>query len=188
MDYFTSDLHFWHSGILDYCDRPWNDVYSMNEGLIKNWNDTVHEEDTIYIIGDFSFGGTGKIKSVLNRLIGYKVLILGNHDHGNKNNKWIRFGMDEVVYDTKEITVFDHDVIMNHFPYKGYEIDEREFSWQLEDEGKFLLHGHVHESWKVNKRMINVGVDVNNYKPVALPDIVKSIQAIVWAEEGLYHD
>lgn len=189
MEYFTSDLHFWHKRILDYCiKRPWKSVPEMNEGLIRNWNSTVQYEDTVYILGDFSFGGTGKIKSVLDRLVGHKILILGNHAHGNKNDKWIRLGMDEVVHDTKTMTIFGYDVLLNHFPYKGYEVDNREFDCQLKDDGKFLLHGHVHESWKVNNRMINVGVDVNDYKPVALPDIVKTMQQIIWAEGGHYHD
>lgn len=188
MEYFTSDLHFWHNNILDYCDRPWDDIPSMNDGLIKNWNDTVDEDDTVYIIGDFSFGGTTKIKSVLDRLVGYKVLILGNHDHGNKNNKWIRFGMDEVIYNTHHITIFEHEVLLNHYPYRGYEIDDRVFDGQLLDNGYFLLHGHVHKAWKVNKRMINVGVDVWDCKPVALPQIVKTIQEIVWAEGDHYHE
>jgi calcineurin-like phosphoesterase family protein len=57
MDYFTADLHFWHKNVIEYCNRPWQDVPSMNEGLINNWNEVVHAGDTVYILGDFSFGG-----------------------------------------------------------------------------------------------------------------------------------
>jgi calcineurin-like phosphoesterase family protein len=96
--------------------------------------------------------------------------------------------VDEVIYDTMSLDIFGNKVLLNHFPYKGYEIDEREFSWQLEDKGKFLIHGHVHTAWKVKNRMINVGCDVWNYKPVAYPEIVKTIQGIRWAEEGHFNE
>ena len=35
------------------------------------------------------------------------------------------------------------------------------------DDGGWLLHGHVHERWRWHRRMINVGVDVWDYRPVA---------------------
>lgn len=187
MDYYTADTHFWHRNVIEYCNRPWKTVEEMNSALIKNWNDTVSDEDIIYIIGDFSFGGAGKITSILERLKGYKILIPGNHDH-NKNNRLIRFGINEVQFNPAPIEIFGHTINLSHFPYLGYEIDDRIFERQLEDDGNFLLMGHVHEAWKENQRQINVGVDVREYKPVSLPEIVKIIQGIVWKEEGTYVD
>jgi calcineurin-like phosphoesterase family protein len=31
----------------------------------------------------------------------------------------------------------------------------------------WLLHGHVHEKWRQQGRMVNVGVDVWDFTPVA---------------------
>lgn len=37
----------------------------------------------------------------------------------------------------------------------------------VDDGETWLLHGHVHERWRQAERMINVGVDVWEYRPVA---------------------
>lgn len=45
------------------------------------------------------------------------------------------------------------------------------------DEGRWLLHGHVHERWRQRGRQINVGVDVWDYAPVSLEAIEGVIRA-----------
>ena len=54
MIWFTSDLHFNHLNILKYepKSRPFENVAEMNEALIKNWNDRVKPEDTVFVLGD----------------------------------------------------------------------------------------------------------------------------------------
>jgi len=59
-------------------------------------------------------------------------------------------------------------VVACPFPYRGDCYDhDRYVSHRPADAGAWLLHGHVHERWKVRERMINVGVDVWDYAPVA---------------------
>ncbi len=58
-------------------------------------------------------------------------------------------------------------------PYEGDSGDEdRHLDWRPTDEGRVLLHGHVHSTWRRNGRMINVGVDVWDYEPVPEQTII----------------
>lgn len=54
MIYFTSDLHYGHKATISMCDRPFNDVEEMNQTLFENWNNIVHQNDTVYILGDIA--------------------------------------------------------------------------------------------------------------------------------------
>lgn len=43
--------------------------------------------------------------------------------------------------------------------------------------GGWLVHGHVHDAWKVRGRQINVGVDMWDFRPVHLDEITALIRA-----------
>lgn len=47
--FFTSDTHFYHGNIIRFCNRPFKDVEMMNETIISNWNDTVGQDDIVFI-------------------------------------------------------------------------------------------------------------------------------------------
>lgn len=178
MIWFTSDPHYWHKNVLTYCNRPFSSVEEMNEGLIENWNSVVGAKDTTFILGDFAFSGVVKAKEILRRLNGVKYLVMGNHDWHNKAHKWEEIGFS-IFDETKtqdHIVIGNEFVTLSHFPYKGHMHDERYFEKAPEDQGGWLLHGHVHKAWKVKNKMINVGVDVWDYKPVSLEEIKEIIQ------------
>ena len=65
--------------------------------------------------------------------------------------------------------------LLNHFPYFAeessttYKLKHQELS--PKDKGLWLLHGHVHEKWKVKGRMINVGVDAWDFYPIPISTI-----------------
>jgi hypothetical protein len=85
--FFTSDHHFGHANILKYEDAnrrnahggKFASIEKMNEYLIKQWNATVAPGDLVHCLGDFSFKQS-IMESILPRLHGEKVLIVGNHD------------------------------------------------------------------------------------------------------------
>ena len=41
MIFFTSDTEFNHSNIIEYSNRPYNNVDEMNKSIISNWNSII---------------------------------------------------------------------------------------------------------------------------------------------------
>ena len=77
---------------------------------------------------------------------------------------------------------------ISHYPYRGKEDDrhkQRKFENEIDDDGKVLLHGHVHTAWKVRGRMINVGVDVWGYAPVPV-EIISDLALEVLKNENYF--
>ena len=195
--FFTSDQHFWHRRIIEYCDRPYNTVEEMNEALVTNWNNVVTQDDTVYCLGDFSL----HIRSVelyTGRLNGTKYLIPGNHDWCHSYNKRSRKGrMDEQIaaYEKEGwIVLPEHysmeidgpTVNMCPHPYQGDvphvpESTEKRhkdkfWNYRMIDDGRWLINGHCHESWSVKNKQINVGVDVWDFAPVSIEKIKEIIK------------
>ena len=48
MEYFISDTHFYHYNIIQYCDRPFDNIEEMNNKMIESWNSIVTQSDTVY--------------------------------------------------------------------------------------------------------------------------------------------
>ena len=53
MIYYTADLHFHYEPVAEM--RPVSSAAEMDEMLIRNWNGTVGEEDTVYVVGDVGY-------------------------------------------------------------------------------------------------------------------------------------
>ena len=52
MIYYIADMHFGHTNVLRFDNRPFSDTAQMDDTLIQNWNERVADDDTIYILGD----------------------------------------------------------------------------------------------------------------------------------------
>lgn len=187
MRWFTADLHFGHANVIRYCDRPFAGVDEMNEELIRRWNARVAPDDEVWVLGDFALGPIADGLACGRRLNGRKTLVVGNHDRmfaarrETERRRWVdrytrEAGFDQVVGNTSA-RVGDVSVQVSHFPYEGDSHDADRFDHaRPADDGRWLLHGHVHEKWKVNGRQINVGVDVWDFAPVAEPELERLIR------------
>ena len=84
MIWLTSDLHLFHNKEFIYEPRGFASIEAMNEAIERNWNDTVNNDDEVYILGDLMVGGKAVSNEVgmevVRRLKGKKHIIIGNHD------------------------------------------------------------------------------------------------------------
>ncbi|HEX2576962.1 MAG TPA: metallophosphoesterase family protein [Aquihabitans sp.] len=186
--WFTADLHLGHRNIIRYCDRPFADVEEMDRALVDRWNEVVGDDDEVWVLGDVALGTIAESLPKVARLRGRKVLLAGNHDrcwegNGRKAAPWVdRYldaGFAEVRQGVETMEVAGHGALLCHFPYEGDSQDlDRHVSDRPVDRGQVLLHGHVHERWRVRDRMINVGVDVHDFRPVSEHRVAELIAGI----------
>lgn len=178
MIYFTADLHLDHKNIL-LSRQGFSSIEEMNERLISNWQGVVSKEDTVYIIGDFSYRSPVSVKQYLKQLPGRKILIRGNHDF-----KWLKTFSEEEkdhyfegIYDIHQIKMDKKVISLCHYPMVAYCGSNYENSW--------LICAHTHDSktadhWYDIKRnynlirFLNAGVDINNFKPVTFEELVEN--------------
>ena len=160
MIYFIGDLHLEHKNIIPYCNRPFKSVEEMNKVLIDNWSKVVKPEDTVYFLGDFSFG---KFKESIKKVNGKIVFIKGNHDRDLGNYPTLN---------TLTLTLDGTRFLLTHDPdqLNGIFIAD------------WLIHGHHHNNWpdkwpliNRDKHTINVSAELINYTPISLEDIKKLI-------------
>ena len=174
--FFTSDTHFYHSNIINFCGRPFKNVEVMNETLIANWNSVVGPDDIVFHLGDFCLGGSAEWANILNRLNGKIYLIVGNHDIKNLRQGY--YSHFEHIAMQMHIEVGKQKIYLNHCPFLCYGGAYRD-TWQL--------FGHVHTS-KQNTGIdaprlhmllptqYDVGVDNNNFTPVSFEQVRRIIE------------
>lgn len=171
--FYTSDLHFFHYNILRICNRPFVSLEEMHKTIINKWNAKVGENNIVYILGDLSYKceDITKLHDILLRLNGHKILIQGNHDF-----KWIKNFrntyprelekiFDEITY-YKEILDNQRQVVLFHYPIEDY---------NHQYHGGYHLYGHVHNADNGYKKILkrfNVGVDVNDFEPKTLDELI----------------
>ncbi|MBU3913411.1 MAG: metallophosphoesterase [Nanoarchaeota archaeon] len=150
--FIISDTHFNHKNIIQYSNRPFETVETMNEEMIKRWNSKVGKDDLVIHLGDFALGNEGEIKNKLNGTI---ILLPGNHDH--KSTRKLGF---LIIHGNLRIG----NLIFSHSPLSKEEIPK----------GFVNVHGHIHKKESLNG--INVSVEKTNYEPLELEELRKLVK------------
>ena len=175
--FFTSDTHFGHANIIRFCNRPFKNVEEMDEALIESWNQVVSEDDTVFHLGDFAFGGSSVWKEIIPRLKGHINLIIGNHDRKNLRQGYMSFF--DMVVPQLQIEIEDTSIYLNHYPFLCYGGSYR---------GVWQLFGHVHsgpgaDGLDISRLRVllptqyDVGVDNNNFTPISYREVKNKIEA-----------
>jgi len=77
-------------------------------------------------------------------------------------------GIHKILDNPEPHTIASQQVQLNHFPYMLDDRYDMKFAkWRPQDNGDWLLHGHIHEKWRQQHCQINVGVDAWHFAPVA---------------------
>jgi calcineurin-like phosphoesterase family protein len=157
--WITSDLHFLHTNIIGYCDRPFFDVDSMTDALIATLK-KVPADDLIIFGGDMAMGNYEKGVELIRLLPGRKILIAGNHDL-TRDGK-CKLAREKDLFEAvvpflawqgyqRRLVVVSHYPILVPDTYKNTPV--------------LNYHGHLHEKTLPSTLMIkymNVGWDINH--------------------------
>ncbi len=131
----------------------------MDRELINRWNSVVTDDDTVFMIGDFSIYPKEKTKEICHKLKGEKILISGNHDNNS----------EEYYYECGFKNVYQYPIILEEF-------------WMISHKPLYLnknmpyanIYGHVHG----NEMYVNYSnqsfcacVERINYTPISWEQI-----------------
>lgn len=185
--FFTSDTHYGHSNICSATTnwaegngytRKFDSLEDMNQTLVDNINNKVGENDILFHLGDFSFGGYDNILEFRNKINCKNIhLVLGNHDHHISRNKGdvkrlFTSVNDYINLDLRRASRIEKNrvdkfrFVMMHFPIA---------SWENMNQGVIHLHGHVHlppHQRIASGRAMDVGVEGNSLEPIKLEEIL----------------
>jgi calcineurin-like phosphoesterase family protein len=165
--WFTSDSHYGHKGILKptmHCRRcdHFSSVEEMDARMIDSWNAVVGPRDEVWHLGDFAYNcSLAHAESIFKRLRGRKHLIWGNHEQRGKRLAW------ESQQAYKELTVNGYDLVLFHYGLR---------TWNRMRHGAIHLFGHSHGALPGCSQSIDVGVDVWDFRPVSLDEILEKIK------------
>jgi len=209
--WITSDTHYNHSNICsattiwkkdEIADdhlgvRKFDNLGHMNSEITNQINNNVGVDDTLFHLGDWSFGGIDSTFEFRRRINCKNVhLILGNHDHHIRNN---RFVPDEQQKDAKLYLNVLHEVqlqelfssvnevlqvkVQLHRAQKAISIFLSHYShrvWDKHHKGYYHAFAHSHGSldYAVNGRSIDVGIDTakrrfGEYRPYEITEFIK---------------
>ncbi len=141
----------------------------MDSTIIKNHNNRVKPQDTVFYLGDFCFRNTKggkkgegvqhKADYYLQQLNGRFVFIKGNHDHNNS----LKTPIHSIVLEMGGKFIY-----LVHRPV------------DYEPSFKINFVAHVHHNWVFQKKdngtqLINVGCDMWKFKPIDYNEIMKAL-------------
>ena len=155
--FFTSDTHFGDHRVLNLYPRPFGSVAEMDAALVERWNAVVGCEDEVWHLGDFA--RTARLAAeILPRLNGRKHPTAGNNDPAPE----LAHGWASVA-PYAELQLDGVELVLCHYPFR---------SWNRMHKGAVNLHGHSHGRLKPLPRQFDVGVDVREYRPVTVAELL----------------
>ena len=172
----TADTHLNHEAVIGYEGRKFSDAAEMDEYIIQRWNAAVRPTDHVLHLGDVAMGIRTRLADYVRRLNGTIILQPGNHDY-KRDDQYFRHVQPRKQQSV--LTVGDLAFELVHRP------QDATYRCPL------VLCGHVHQAWReqtrqhnptwerprlhptIPIRLFNVGVDVRDFRPVPVEEIVR---------------
>ena len=175
--FFTADTHFYSENAWKHRKR-FPDIVTMNEVLIRNWNETVPENGVVFHLGDLATElPREQLINLVNRLHGTILLVKGNHDDIGlfRTPSFQEATRLKLLGYHWEMRLGGKKILLDHYPLLCY-VDEYKGVWQL--------FGHVHSGPDAEGNDIprlqyllpfqyDVGVDNNGDRPVPFLRLVE---------------
>jgi calcineurin-like phosphoesterase family protein len=196
--FLTSDLHLFHEKSIQFDNRPFKDIEHMHEELVKRYNVVVPQNGVTYFLGDVGMGSSEQMHSVISRMNGIKIAVMGNHDRGVGH--LMKCGFTTVM----NMAVFQMHgklVSVSHCPLRGIPREKSSpdmlakgivtVNWHGETKNQYFsapdfgqtlhCHGHLHSRkdtpWKpiMLGNQIDISCVSHNYRPVPFTYIEKLV-------------
>ena len=171
----SSDCHFCHDKDFLFKPRGFDNVFDMNEAIIKNWNSLVNYDDTVYLLGDIMLNDNFEGINCLRRLNGNIKIIFGNHDTDTRKDLYKELYNVEVLGYATMIKAKGYTFYLSHYPTLTSNHDEdKPLKRQV-----INLCGHSHTTdpfADFDKGLIyHCELDAHNIAPVSIEQIITDI-------------
>lgn len=177
--FITSDEHYGHQNIIEYCGRPFKSLREMEDEMVWRHNEKVPDNPNVVTIhlGDMFWGEPSKdgywhatdneALAILERLNGSHAFIYGNHDELMERSSVLRSKFYWIKGANKEsgthiIRWNKHEITLCHYAMTV---------WNRSHKGSWMLYGHSHGELKTPGKSFDVGVDCHNFEPWSMEEI-----------------
>lgn len=173
-DWFISDHHFSHAGIINHAKRPFKNTDEMDRVMVQRWNERVGPEDRVIHLGDLYWGSDPqRWLQVRYQLNGRIALVPGNHD---RVQELLDYGaVDEVLHPVCEVFyTCKRTKSKRYFTLCHYPLSEWPRLWS----GSIHLHGHCHGNHPAGHptpqglRRLDISADVVDFLPQSPQELI----------------
>lgn len=166
----TSDLHIGHDREFVWSPRGFTCSADHDESIVEYFNNTVNDEDDVYILGDLMLGDNNYGIGMLKNLKGRLHIVRGNHD---TNPRWELYkNLPNVVEmgDALRFKSEGYNFYCSHYPTitSNFEKDSLK---QIE----INLYGHTHQQtdfYEDRPFMFHCGVDSLSNFPINIEMVI----------------
>lgn len=176
--WLVSDTHFDHAFVSKL--RGFDSKDEHDRAIIKNWNNVVNPEDTVWHLGDVGMGSLKRFSDQVSELNGTINLVLGNHDEVSSIHRGAHKHQREWMQSFNSIQQFARiktsvgNVLLSHYPYSGdHTQDDRFDQYRLRELDLPIVHGHTHSDNRGGGMQVCVCLEAWNLTPARVDQVEK---------------